>query len=142
MVLWDDNPSLSDLLGFQAIAEPVCDALTREHLDPVCVGVFGRWGCGKTTILQLIQRVLSDSGDDVIAVYTQPWAYDPATDPKATLIAEVLTELRRRLELKASLSEALRARFIKLATRVRIARVVKLTAKTALTAQLPSIVDD
>ena len=41
MLLWDDNPSALDLLGFADVAAPVAAAIRRDHLDPVCVGVFG-----------------------------------------------------------------------------------------------------
>jgi len=46
MLLSDDNPSDSDLLGFVDVAAPVLEAIRRGHLDPVCVGVFGPWGSG------------------------------------------------------------------------------------------------
>ena len=140
LLLWDDNPSEVDLLGFEAIAEPVWAALLREHLDPVCVGVFGPWGSGKTTVLRLIQKRL-EGDENVLVVYTQPWAYDPATDPKATLIGEVLTEIRTRLEDTKSLTDTAKGRLVNLAKRVRWSRAISLAARTALTAQLPSVND-
>src|SRR5579875_739961 len=42
--LWSDNPTSRDLLGFSDIADSLIDALKREHLDPVALGVFGDWG--------------------------------------------------------------------------------------------------
>jgi predicted KAP-like P-loop ATPase len=80
MLLWDDNPSAVDLLGFDAISDAVSEALVRPQLDPVCVGVFGPWGSGKTTVLNLIAERLSRD-ESVIVVYTQPWSYDPANRP-------------------------------------------------------------
>src|SRR4051794_26364255 len=91
--LWADNPTAEDLLGFSDIAEPIIDALEREKLDPVALGVLGGWGSGKTTVLELINaRLLGEP--NVVVVYTRPWEYDPTTDPKATLIAEVLQAVR------------------------------------------------
>ena len=48
--LWPDNPTAHDLLGFGDIADPIEEALLRERLDPVAVGVFGDWGSGKSTV--------------------------------------------------------------------------------------------
>ena len=62
MLLWDDNPSALDLLGFADVAAPVAAAIHRDHLDPVCVGVFGAWGSGKSTVLKLVLAEL-DSAD-------------------------------------------------------------------------------
>ena len=136
ILLWDDNPSPVDLLGFDDVAAPVMDALGSEHLDPVCVGVFGPWGAGKTTVIRLIEQAL-DANDDCIVVYTQPWSYDPATDPKATLIGEVLNAVRAKLEPsdRTRLGERLKG----LAKRVRWSRAIRLTAASALTASLPKL---
>ena len=44
--LWSDNPSELDLLAFSAVAETVASALLDDHLDPLVLGVSGRWsGC-------------------------------------------------------------------------------------------------
>ena len=46
--LWADNPATTDLLGFADIAEPILEAVGRDKLDPVAVGIFGDWGSGKS----------------------------------------------------------------------------------------------
>jgi hypothetical protein len=50
--LWPDNPTAEDLLGFEDVAAPIVDALKRDRLDPVALGIFGDWGSGKTTVLE------------------------------------------------------------------------------------------
>src|SRR5207245_1204043 len=52
--LWADAPSSRDLLGYADIGAAVVDAIRREGLDPVALGVFGSWGSGKSTILELV----------------------------------------------------------------------------------------
>jgi hypothetical protein len=39
--LWADTPSAHDLLGYADIAAAVVDAIRRERLDPVAIGVLG-----------------------------------------------------------------------------------------------------
>ena len=138
MLLWDDNPSPVDLLGFEDVAAPVLGALSSEHLDPVCVGVFGPWGSGKTTVIELIQKML-EGRNDMIVVYTQPWSYDPATDPKATLIGEVLNAVREQLDDSAAtrLGEKIRG----LAKRIRWSRAIRLAIEGAVTLSLPKLDD-
>jgi KAP family P-loop domain len=138
--LWSDNPSAVDLLGFADIAAPALEAVGRDRLDPVAVGIVGWWGSGKSTILGLIERELSRQ-EGVLVVSTRPWEYDPATDPKATLIAEVLTVLHQRAEGSATLTVELKDRFKKLAGRVRWSKAITLAANTALTFSLPKIED-
>jgi hypothetical protein len=138
--LWDDNPSDVDLLGFASLVEPGRQALTRSNLDPVCVGLFGPWGAGKTSVSQQIKKNLNGQ-DDVLVIYTEPWAFDPTTDPKARLIGIVLNAVHAHLQSRDSLTDDLKKRIAKLAKRIRWSRAVKLAARTALTAQLPSIDD-
>jgi hypothetical protein len=138
--LWSDNPSAIDLLGFADIAAPALEALGRERLDPVTVGVVGWWGSGKSTILGLIESELRLQ-KDVLVVTTRPWEYDPVTDPKATLIAEVLTVLHQRADESTTLKDDVKDRFKKLASRVRWSKAITLAANTALTISLPKIED-
>lgn len=78
--LWSDNPSECDLLGFSHIGAPALEALDREKLDPVAVGVVGWWGSGKSTILKLIERDLRETPwelsdlDAVVLVVTRSLA--------------------------------------------------------------------
>ena len=37
--LFDDNPAILDLLGFDAVAEVVAEVVTAGELDPVTVGI-------------------------------------------------------------------------------------------------------
>ena len=138
--LWDDNPSDVDLLGFASLVAPAVQALTRPKLDPVCVGVFGPWGAGKTTVAQHVKREL-EARSDVLVIYAEPWAFDPTTDAKARLIAVVLNAIDSYLKVERKLTDDLKVAIAKLAKRIRWSRAVKLAAKTALTAQLPTIDD-
>ena len=66
--LWSDNPSSLDLLAFSAVAETVASALLDDHLDPVVLGVSGRWGSGKICRPRLVQ-----TGLDLIDFPTLIW---------------------------------------------------------------------
>lgn len=68
--LWDDNPTDIDLLGFASLVQPARQALTRPTLDPVCVGVLGPWGSGKTSVAHQIQTELG-AQPAVLVVYAE-----------------------------------------------------------------------
>lgn len=134
--LWSDNPTSEDLLGFGDVAEPIIEALGREQLDPVAIGISGDWGSGKTTILEIIADRLPE---DTVVVFTRPWEYDPVTDPKATLIAEVLAKVEERATANAggTLSDELKGRFASLAKRVKWSKAIRLAASSAVTLSPP-----
>jgi predicted KAP-like P-loop ATPase len=116
--LWPDNPTAQDLLGFSDIAEPIREVLLRDRLDPVAIGVFGDWGSGKSTVLEILQEQLNGRGQ-VVVVYTRPWEYDPNIDPKATLIAEVLAGVRTEVAKNQSRMDELADRFKGLISRIQ-----------------------
>jgi hypothetical protein len=138
--LWSDNPTGDDLLGFGDIAEPVLEALLRDRLDPVAVGVFGDWGSGKSTVLEILEARLEKRGK-VVVVYTRPWEYDPNLDPKATLIEEVLSAVRTAVAKDEDRLSKVVAKFDALASRIRWSKAITLVADSALTLSLPKISD-
>lgn len=138
--LWPDNPTAQDLLGFADIAEPIEEALLRERLDPIAVGVFGDWGSGKSTVLEILRKRLTERGR-VVVVYTRPWEYDPNIDPRATLIAEVLWAVRTEVAKDEGRMAQLADRFKGLISRVQWSKAVTLVANSALTLSIPKISD-
>jgi hypothetical protein len=138
--LWPDNPTAQDLLGFADIADPIEEALLRDRLDPVAIGVFGDWGSGKSTVLEIL-RDRFDRRDRVVVVYTRPWEYDPNIDPKATLIAEVLAAVRAEVAKDQTRMAKVAERFTGLVSRVQWSKAITLAANSALTLHIPEISD-
>ena len=142
--LWSDNPSSLDLLAFSAVAETVASALLDDQLDPVVLGVSGRWGSGKTTVLQLVGAELAKSTNEdskILVVPTEPWRYDPATGVKESLISEVLSALEVEVGRIADEGSNAKKLFTRLVRRVDWAKAITLAAKSSLLMQIPSIND-
>jgi KAP family P-loop domain len=142
--LWSDNPTALDLLGFADVTAPIAEAVLRDKLDPVTVGIEGDWGSGKSSILEILEAELRKDAS-VVVIPTHPWEYDPATDPKATLIAEVLNTVRREASERQGgwdkLSQGVQDRFKALARRVKLSKVIKLATNSVLSMGLPKIDD-
>jgi hypothetical protein len=135
--LWPDNPTALDLLGFADIAAPVMEAIGRQRLDPVAVGIFGDWGSGKSTVLEILGAQLK-SRPDTLVVSTRPWEYDPTLDPRATLITEVLEVMRTYAEANASLWAKSKDKFAALAKRIKWSKALTLASKSAITLTVPT----
>lgn len=143
--LWSDEPAVTDLLSFRAVAATVADALFDPALDPIAIGLSGAWGSGKTSVLELVGAEIkkrSEEADDyVLVIPTQPWRYDPAIGPKESLIADVLGALRNEFSETDPVGKAGLEALGKLVRKVNWSKAVKLATKTALLAQIPSLDD-
>jgi hypothetical protein len=136
--LWADNPTHADLLGFRDIAMSIAEALLRDHLDPMALGVLGDWGSGKSSILEILQSDFEPDGA-VLTVLTRPWEYDPRTDAKATLIAEVLDALQTEIKKDEDLFAKLQGQLARLRKRINWSKGLTLAANTAVTFQVPNL---
>ncbi len=96
------------------------------------MGLYGSWGSGKSTILDLVARRLGN-GDRLVVVRVSPWEYDKNTDVKATLIAEVLSAVHTA---SSQAKTTFKDDFVKLAKRVRWSKALALAANS-ITLSLP-----
>jgi predicted KAP-like P-loop ATPase len=74
-----DAPSghASDQLQFSRYVEPLTEVILNDLTQtPFTVGVFGAWGSGKTSLLEMIdQKLASDRDQQVVRVHFNPWIY-------------------------------------------------------------------
>ena len=139
-----DDPALVDLLGFEAIARTITDALLDVDLDPIALGLSGTWGSGKSTVLNLIEHTIASQQADkskVLVVRTVPWRYDPAEGAKASFIGDVLGAVAVELDKHETKSDKAKKLIKSLAARVDWAKAIKMAATTAVTLQLPNAAD-
>ncbi|MGP5291991.1 KAP family P-loop NTPase fold protein [Brachybacterium tyrofermentans] len=132
--LWDDNPSTLDLLGFDAVVEPIVAAVREHNVHPLTLSVQSPWGGGKSTILKLVEAEFEDD-KSCFVVSTNPWAYDDHGDVKGTLISEILHGIQSQIPdpgLKAKVAEKAK----ELLGRISWSRAAMAIAKGALTFQV------
>ena len=80
--------------------------------DGVVVGLFGRWGLGKTTVFNLLRRHAADvyKGRRIRIVSFNPWFYEDVSALIASFFATIAEELGRdQTEASARVVKALKA---------------------------------
>lgn len=98
--MWNDNESDVDLLGFDVLVDSLDVLLTEPALLPLTVGVIGDWGSGKSSLMNMAARRLSD-GDEAnrfIVVRFNPWRFEDHVYVKYALITAVLDAIEERLK--------------------------------------------
>jgi predicted KAP-like P-loop ATPase len=112
--MWSDIETTVDYLNYLEVAEVVSDILLDKAMRPVSVGIFGTWGTGKSSLLNLIEADLKHrSGDGVIVIRFDAWLYQGFDDARAALmdvIARALYEEAKENESLLTLAKRLLAR--------------------------------
>ena len=136
--LWSDNPTSIDLLGFADIAALILEAICRERLDPVAVGIFGDWGSGKTTVLEILRR-------SSVRSRTRSWSIHARGSTTRRWmrgrlwITEVLDALHTRAKKDETLWDTTKEKFAGLARRIKWSKAITLASRSAVTFTLPSV---
>src|SRR5215213_9304000 len=90
--MWSDNETNTDLLGFQHLSNAVISIIGKDHLLPATIGVYGDWGSGKSSLIQVVQAEL-EKEDGVIVLSFNGWLFEGYEDAKTALMGSILEEL-------------------------------------------------
>lgn len=124
--MWSDRESELDLLNVQHLVAAVEATVRAEHLLPVTVGVFGDWGSGKSTVMNLAREALAGD-DDILCVHFNGWLFEGYEDAKAAILGTILDKVDEKKGVGAEAKELIG----KLAKRVNWFRVVGLAGSAA-----------
>ncbi len=128
--MWSDRESELDLLNVQHLVAAIEATVRADHLLPVTVGVFGDWGSGKSTVLNLAREAL-DKDEKILCVHFNGWLFEGYEDAKAAILGTILD----RLNEKEGLSEELKTAIGKLVKRVSWFRLTGLVGSAAMLTQ-------
>lgn len=90
--MWADNETKEDLLGFKVHSDLIKEVVLDKELSPVVIGVFGDWGSGKSSVMQILQSDLEDE-EDIAFLYFNGWLFEGYDDAKAALLESILEKL-------------------------------------------------
>ncbi|MGA3294678.1 MAG: P-loop NTPase fold protein [Candidatus Acidiferrales bacterium] len=125
--VWQDNETDVDLLGFQVHADLIRSVITDPTVLPVTVGVFGDWGGGKSSIMKMLQKELSneDSYPTVVCLYFNGWTFEGYEDAKSALLSSILIQLGEHKRFGPKAKDLV----VKLLKRLKWMEVAKLAVK-------------
>lgn len=119
--MWSDNETSEDLLGFKVHANLLIDVVKDDSVLPISIGVFGDWGSGKSSILQIIKDKFEEKDEsdnfienETLCIYFNGWTFEGYDDAKAALLNAILKELEDNKKLAEDVKEAVKEKAKKL----------------------------
>ena len=107
--MWSDIETKRDYLNYVEVAEVVADILMDPGMRPVSVGIFGTWGTGKSSLLNLIESELTRRADDeTIIIRFDAWLYQGYDDARAALMDVIARSLYEQAKGKEGLLDVAR----------------------------------
>lgn len=94
--MWKDSETKIDYLNFDYLVKAVEDIVMDDALTPSTLGVYGDWGSGKSSLMQMVEKRLSDKyGNDVACIHFNGWLFEGYEDAKTAFCGTILEELRK-----------------------------------------------
>ena len=89
--MWSDTESKEDYLNFGEVSQIVTEILETEAMLPVSIGIFGNWGAGKSSLLNLIEQQIKP--DEWIVIKFDAWLYQGFDDARTALLETIANHL-------------------------------------------------
>ncbi|MGN6981763.1 KAP family P-loop NTPase fold protein, partial [Neisseria sp. P0009.S007] len=122
-----------DYLNFGEVSQIVTEILETEAMLPVSIGVFGNWGAGKSSLLNLIEQQIKP--DEWIIIKFDAWLYQGFDDARAALLETIASHLIQAAKDKETILQKSKNLF----ARINGLRVAGLVVEgAALAAGLPA----
>lgn len=100
-----DQPTTDDLLGFEDFATSVAENINNKNTK-ITMGIYGEWGSGKTSFLQMIEKHLKEK--DIKPIWFKAWQYDKEDHLWRALLKTILDQTKQREQLMPRVKVELR----------------------------------
>ena len=101
-----DGYSDEDRLGFDKYIDTLSSMIRDSDFEtPFCIGIYGKWGSGKTSFMRLLEKELVEKGESEpypVTVWFNPWRYEKEEHliiPFLKTIEQALEQYKGKQEL-------------------------------------------
>jgi predicted KAP-like P-loop ATPase len=130
--MWHDNETDVDLLGFDQLVDMINFLIQSDSLLPLTIGIYGDWGSGKSSLMQMSHKIL-ESDKQYVCVHFSPWRHESYDDVKVAFMTAVMNALRDHRNLFTKISDGTVSQaqglWTKIVKRINWFRVFSFTVK-------------
>lgn len=108
--MWTDNTTDKDFLGFDVHASLIKELIKDDTMLPLTIGLFGDWGSGKSSILEVLKREIEEE-PETACLYFNGWVFEGYDDAKAALLESILKEFENEKKFGSDIKDDIKKLF-------------------------------
>lgn len=91
--MWLDNASNIDMLFYSPYADTIANFAKEEALSSLTIGLYGSWGAGKSSLLNLIEDKINGS-EKTACIVLNAWQFEGYEDAKIAIMESLLKAIK------------------------------------------------
>ena len=100
--MWRDSETKSDYLNFDYLIDAVESIAMDAKLTPSTIGVYGDWGSGKSSLMQMVEeKIKAEHKEDACCIRFNGWLFEGYEDAKTAFCGSILDALRTEKTIPA-----------------------------------------
>lgn len=100
--MWKDSETEVDYLDFSYIVDIMKDTINDEKLLPSCIGLYGDWGSGKSSLMHMCKTQLEQQNDGTVCLLFNGWLYESYDDAKTAILASILDGIKENRSISGT----------------------------------------
>ena len=105
--MWRDSETKLDLLDFDYLIEITKDIVLNDSLSPSSIGMYGNWGSGKSSLMEMTLSDLSKD-NEILCLKFNGWLFEGYEDAKTALLGSILDRINEEKKPTAKAREVLK----------------------------------
>lgn len=90
--MWKDSEAEIDFLDFDYLIGVLKDIIDNDNLLPATIGVYGDWGSGKSSLINLAINDFKES-KNIVCLNFNAWLFEGYEDAKTSLLGSILDKI-------------------------------------------------
>lgn len=96
--MWKDCETELDFLDFNYLIKILEDTVNDQNLLPSSIGVYGDWGSGKSSLMNMCKKEL-ESQKDTVCLLFNGWLFEGYEDAKTAVLGSILDGISENRKL-------------------------------------------
>lgn len=97
--MWKDSEAELDFLDYDCLVNVLKDIINNKELLPASIGVYGDWGSGKSSLMQMCKKQLEIEDKKIKCLVFNGWLFESYDDAKTAILGTILDEISKNTTL-------------------------------------------